>query len=143
MYLKYLIFDFETDGLGNFKTQRAIQLAWIIADENYNIIERTQYYIKGVEQINTDFHKNITLETLNKHGTDLKYVIIYFLDRVHKIINNNGKIIAHNASFDINILKNEMKHLGIPDIDLSQYVYCTKKNHCQSMQTSSKRKKLF
>ena len=41
--MKYLIFDFETDGLGNFKTQRAIQLAWIIADENYNIIERKQY----------------------------------------------------------------------------------------------------
>ena len=65
---------------------------------------------------------------LNKAGLSLKNVMIFFIDRIKTIINNNGKIIAHNASFDINILKNEMRHLGFPDIDLSKYVYCTKKN---------------
>ena len=65
---------------------------------------------------------------MDKKGIELKKIIIFFLDKIHTIINNDGKIIAHNASFDVNILKNEMKHLGFPDIDLSKYVYCTKKN---------------
>ena len=128
MYPKNLIFDFETDGIGDFKTQRAIQIAWIITDSEYNILDEKVYFIKGVKEINTDFHKHISLKLINKIGLDLKTVIIYFLDRIKTIINNNGKIIAHNASFDINILKNEMRHLGFADIDLSKYVYCTKKN---------------
>ena len=32
MYPKNLIFDFETDGIGDFRTQRAIQIAWIMTD---------------------------------------------------------------------------------------------------------------
>ena len=128
MYPKNLIFDFETDGIGDFRTQRAIQLAWIITDSEYNILDEKVYFIKGVKKINTDFHKHITVELLNKKGLDLENVIIFFLDKIHKIINNKGKIIAHNASFDVNILKNEIKHLGFPQIDLSNYIYCTKKN---------------
>ena len=34
--IKYLFFDFETSGIGNFKKQKAIQLAWVIADHNFN-----------------------------------------------------------------------------------------------------------
>jgi len=128
MFPKNLIFDFETDGIGNFKTQRAIQIAWIMTDSEYNILDEKVYFIKGVKQINTNFHKHITVDLLNKSGLELKTVIIFFLDRIKTIINNNGKIIAHNASFDMNILKNEMKHLRIPQIDLSDYVYCTKKH---------------
>ena len=124
---KNLIFDFETDGIGDFKTQRAIQLAWIITDDQYNILEEKSYYIKGVKEINTNFHKNITINILDKKGTELRYVMIYFLDRIHKIINNKGKLIAHNISFDINILKNELKILGFGEIDVSDYLYCTKK----------------
>ena len=37
MYSKYLIFDFETTGIGDFSKQRAIQLAWIMTDINFNI----------------------------------------------------------------------------------------------------------
>ena len=36
--IKYLFFDFETSGIGDFKKQKAIQLAWVIADHNFNKI---------------------------------------------------------------------------------------------------------
>ena len=29
---KYLLFDFETSGIGDFKKQKALQLAWQLCD---------------------------------------------------------------------------------------------------------------
>ena len=78
MYPKNLIFDFETDGIGDFRTQRAIQLAWIITDSKYNILDEKVYFIKDVKEINTDFHKHISLKLINKLGLELKTVIIFF-----------------------------------------------------------------
>ena len=39
--------------------------------------------------------------------------------KVVELLSYSQLVVAHNASFDINILKNEMRHLGFPDIDLS------------------------
>ena len=143
MYSKYLIFDFETTGIGDFSKQRAIQLAWIMTDINFNILDEKVYYIKGIEKINTNFHKNITIDLLEKSGLHLKYVIIYFLNKIHEIFNNNGKIISHNISFDVNILNNEMRNLGMNYLDLSKYTYCTKKNTVNLCKILMKNKNYF
>ena len=34
----FLCFDYETSGIGDFKKQKAIQLAWVLCDQNYNKI---------------------------------------------------------------------------------------------------------
>ena len=47
--IKYLFFDFETSGIGNFKKQKAIQLAWVIADHNFNkMSEPFSFYFNDI-----------------------------------------------------------------------------------------------
>ena len=61
----YLLFDFETSGLGkNFKKQEALQLAWYLVDSKYNINLKNTFdelsngdyelHIKADDNTNTD-----------------------------------------------------------------------------------------
>ena len=45
----YLLFDFETTGIGPLKTQRAIQLAWSVLDSNFKIIENKSFFISEIK----------------------------------------------------------------------------------------------
>lgn len=109
----FLFFDFETSGLGDFKKQKAIQLAWIISNKDFEIIHKKSYWINNQTKINTNFHKDISVEFLNKHGENIESVLIEFFEDVLDIIKNNGKLIAHNLEFDINILYNEVNNVDI------------------------------
>ena len=104
---KYLLFDFETSGLGNFKTQKALQLAWQLCDEKMNTIETHSYYFNDISEWNTEFHKNITQEFLSKNSDNPRLILNLFIYHIFSVYSNNGKIIAHNISFDFQIFKNE------------------------------------
>ena len=131
---KYVFFDFETSGIGNFKKQKAIQLAWTVADENLNIYGKPlSFYFNDAKKINTDFHKNLSIKKLNDIGINPKLILTYFLKDCYDIIKNDGLLIAHNISFDFQILKNECENQQIkfPFDILEKHLFCTMKSTTQ------------
>lgn len=126
----YLFFDFETTGIGKpINKQRAIQLSWLLCNNNLEKINIKNYYINNITELNTDFHKNISINFLNKVGKNIKEVLEIFIKDLNKVILEGGKIIAHNIEFDLKILENECKLNNI-EIDIDKYkkcIYCTMK----------------
>lgn len=125
--MTHVFFDFETTGIGKFTQQRAIQLCWIVTDLDCKILHTYSYYIKGNTELNTEFHKHLTLDLLEKEGRELKWVISRFLTNIKQI--TTGKLVAHNISFDLRILDNEIKRCAI-DFDiysLEKIFFCTMK----------------
>lgn len=128
--IKYLFFDFETSGLGDFKRQKAIQLAWVVVDSNYNKhSDILSFYFNDVKDINTDFHKNLTVQKIKKIGVSPKYILNNFLKDCTEVIKSNGLIIAHNVNFDYTILKNEcfQQKIKYPFDIMKSHLLCTMK----------------
>jgi DNA polymerase III alpha subunit (gram-positive type) len=133
----YLLFDFETTGVGkDFMKQRAIQIAWLLIEkvgENYNEISKHSYLLKNnVTEINEDFHgENITMDMLKNDSTDEEYVFNLFLKDLDIIIQNKGNLVAHNIDFDYNILKRELTINGLENnvdwFKLNNLLFCTMK----------------
>lgn len=128
--IQYIIFDFETSGLGNFKTQKAIQLAWTIVNHDYQQTSAPfSFYFNDVSKINTDFHTNLTVNKIKKLGVDPTFILNHFLKDCSEVIKNNGLIIAHNIDFDFNILKNECfkQKIDFPFDIMQSHLFCTMK----------------
>lgn len=130
----YIILDTETTGLShtnNYKdlekydNSRMVQLSYMICDNDFNQIIMKDFIIKrnNFEINNTEFH-NITNEISDTDGINLNEVSNEF----YKDILNAKYIIAHNAIFDINILKsefyrNELNHI-IDELD-NKIIICS------------------
>lgn len=135
----YLIIDCETTGLPTtinykyppyhyieyFNYARIVQLTMMVCDTSFNEVSLDDYIIKstGYDITNTQFH-GITNEISQKEG-------IYFADVATILADNLSKvthIIAHNANFDVAIVKSELHRLElyhiIEQID-SKIVYCS------------------
>ena len=126
--MKHIFFDFETTGIGEFRKQRAIQLCWIVTDSYLEIEHICSYYIKGNTELNTDFHSHLSLEILEKEGKDLQWVLKQFLNDISTL--DGGHLVAHNISFDVRILQNELNHCKIDFniYDIKDRFFCTMKN---------------
>ena len=74
----------------------------------HDILYEKSYYIKGVDEINTNFHKNLTVKFIEENGYDAEYVFKEFVNDILQIKCNNGHFVAHNFSFDSKILYNEI-----------------------------------
>lgn len=128
---KYLLFDFETSGIGSFEKQKAIQLAWVVCDNSMNKLSNIMsFYFNDVKKINTDFHKNLTVSKINKIGVSPQYILNNFLNDADDVLKNNGLIIAHNISFDYRILQNECiaNKLNYDFDIMSSKLFCTMKS---------------
>lgn len=128
---KYLLFDFETSGIGSFEKQKAIQLAWVVCDNSMNKLSNIMsFYFNDVKKINTDFHKNLTVSKINKIGVSPQYILNNFLNDADDVLKNNGLIIAHNISFDYKILQNECiaNKLNYDFDIMSSKLFCTMKS---------------
>lgn len=128
---KYLLFDFETSGIGDFKRQKALQLAWQLCDSGMQTLETHSYYFNDITEWNRDFHKNITTEFMEKNGRDPKLILNLFLTHCCIVFSNKGQLIAHNISFDFQILNNEYQQNQIHHFKINEFkniLYCTMKN---------------
>ena len=128
---KYLLFDFETSGIGPFEKQKAIQLAWVVCDNSMNKLSNIMsFYFNDVKKINTHFHKNLTVSKINKIGVSPQYILNNFLNDADDVLKNNGLIIAHNISFDYKILQNECiaNKLNYDFDIMSSKLFCTMKS---------------
>ena len=70
----YLCFDTETTGLHR-KWAKIIQIAWILFDQDYNIISKQEYLIN-----HHDINPNRILDTQHIHGISYERILHYGLD---------------------------------------------------------------
>jgi len=138
----FLFFDTETTGLPkNWKASykdlnnwpRIVQIAWIIADINGSIIERKNYIIKpngfSIPEEAMKVHKISTQKALQQ-GQELDFVLNQFNDCVNK----SDTIIAHNLSFDLNVIASELFRSNIDSDIMDKEQICTMEstiNYCK------------
>jgi DNA polymerase III epsilon subunit-like protein len=115
----YLFFDVETTGVPkNWKASitdsdnwpRLVQIAWLLYDENENLLESKSEIIKPENFIipkNASNIHGITTEFAIQNGKNLSKV----LDNFKKALEQSSLIIAHNISFDKSIVGAEYYRL--------------------------------
>lgn len=115
----YLFFDVETTGVPkNWKASytdtenwpRLVQIAWLLYDQQENILEFNSEIVKPdkfeIPKSASDVH-GITTELAYKVGKDLNQV----LERFKNALQKTSVVIAHNISFDKNIVGAEFYRL--------------------------------
>jgi len=138
----FLFFDTETTGLPkNWKASykdlnnwpRLVQIAWIIADANGNIIEQKNYIIKpngfSIPEEATKIHR-ISTQKAFQQGQELDYV----LNQINDCLNKCDTIVAHNLSYDLNIVASEMYRANMDSAILEKKQICTMEstiNYCK------------
>ncbi len=121
-----LVFDCETTGLINYKTQtypHIVQLSWIVYSDH---ITEHNHIIRPTIPIPEEsiaIHQ-ITQERANKEGIPIE-AAIYLLS---KDWNNAHTIVAHNLSFDLAVLKKECERTKLSVLNYHKPFYCTMKN---------------
>lgn len=130
---KLLFFDTETTGLPkNWKASykdtenwpRLVQIAWIISDEKGNVISKNSFLIKTnnfiIPKEASNIH-GITTEKAIVEGEDIEIVLKLF----NKEISESDYLIAHNLSFDLNIVASEFFRLNIDSEIFKKKQICT------------------
>jgi len=118
-----LVYDTETSGLPfkqrgarydyknleHFSSARLVSISWLLLDEKNIIIDKNTYYIKPenfqVSQKSIEIH-GLSEEFLNKNGVTIHEMVLDLNGLLEKY--NIELLIAHNISFDINILMSEL-----------------------------------
>ena len=98
---KFIYIDVETNGIGPFRPaqQRVVQLAWLIDDTEKS------YFISGVSSVSDKVPHPYDVEFLAENGSEFNTVLSEF----YKDLKKATHIVAHNASFDIGCILNEMR----------------------------------
>jgi len=131
----YLFFDTETTGLPrSWKAPltdvdnwpRLVQIAWILADEEGNSVKQQSYIVKPEGFVIPDavarIHRINTQRALEE-GSPISGVTQEFLDDL-KLSNY---LIAHNISFDLNVLAAEFIRLDLTlETLMAKQHICTK-----------------
>ncbi|MEI7451952.1 MAG: 3'-5' exonuclease [Candidatus Falkowbacteria bacterium] len=133
----YLFFDTETTGLPkNYNASyedldnwpRVVQLAWVLADENKNIIEEKTFIIKPdgftIPAASSAVH-GITDAKANEFGIPVHEALAQFNASLQ---NNNVTLVAHNISFDISVMAAEFLRASLDTNFLNLTRICTMKS---------------
>jgi DNA polymerase III epsilon subunit-like protein len=134
----YVVFDTETTGLPlkfaspedpkilpYYNPSRLLQLSWAAYDVDGHLIYVKDHLIKpeGFPVMATEIH-GIT-EEMAKFGDDMVTILREFMTDIKHV----EHIVAHNISFDVNILRSEfIRHnqRGLLDLINSKHHICTK-----------------
>ena len=136
----YLFFDTETTGLPkNYDAPtsdvnnwpRLIQLSWMIADKDQNIVARHNLYIKPNGFV-------IPQDSIKIHGITTKYAldngidIVDALNMLHDDLKKVKYVVGHNVSFDEKIIEAECYRSNLDVVAFSDKFYqaslCTMKS---------------
>jgi DNA polymerase-3 subunit alpha len=116
------------DDLLSYKDARVVQVSMMLCDEHFEEIEFTDFVVKsdGFTISNSNFH-GITNEISETKGTLFSKIA----ETISKYLKQVSHIVAHNANFDISIIKSELYRLGlysiIDEID-AKHILCTMKH---------------
>jgi len=134
--MKILFFDTETTGLPkNWKAPvhqldnwpRLVQIAWQVYDSNGNLLEEHDYVIRPVGfiiSIEASAVHKITTEKALEIGVDLLTILKAFSSSV----NGCGLLVAHNYSYDYNIMGAELLRNGLENSLKGKEHICTMKS---------------
>lgn len=119
---KYVVIDTETSGLFDFKKPadaegqpRMASLALIYLDADLNIISESMHWIKPEGWVMPEAAtkvNGITQEFLMEKGVP---VIDGALNEYAKAIDDGLTVVAHNATYDLKILRGELRRAKIDD----------------------------
>ena len=123
----YVFFDFETNGCGDLKSQRAIELAWVITNRSCDILTEKSYYFSNIANINAGFHGEKVVESVKNSPHDNKEIMKEFIQDLHLANSNNGALVAHNIAFDLNQLYKECDIYNISYNIENMDIICTMK----------------
>lgn len=131
--IQFLFFDTETTGLPkNWKASykelnnwpRLVQIAWIVADINGNILSENSFIIKpqnfSIPDEATKVHKISTQKAI-QNGSDIQLI----LKKFNESVSSSDYIVAHNINFDINVVASELFRLQIDSEIFDKKQICT------------------
>jgi hypothetical protein len=113
------------ENLDKYDSSRIVQISIMICNERFEELELKDFIIKadGFSIDNSGFH-GITNEISEKEGKHFKEIAEILLECLSK----GSYVIAHNAKFDVNVIKSELFRLGlnsiIEELD-SKKILCT------------------
>jgi DNA polymerase III epsilon subunit-like protein len=129
----YLFIDTETSGLprsryASYKDTtnwpRLVQIAWILCDQNGNVLLSEEHIIKPegfIIPFNAQNIHGISNEKAISMGKDLGYV----LNRFSEAIDRSTHLVAHNLDFDFNVIGAEFVRKGIDNRLTYLNKFCT------------------
>jgi DNA polymerase III epsilon subunit-like protein len=103
----FIFFDTETDGHGGFQKplrHSLMQLAWVVTDVECNVISGKDYLVKGEHRVSAHVPHSLTNQYVNTFGLLPRRVLNEFLDDVDVVCANGGKVVAHNKSYDLQVI---------------------------------------
>lgn len=99
----------------HYDSSRLIELGYVICSEDGTVIKSVDNLVKPDNfKIENSFVHGITDENAMKNGMELSYVINLLKEDLFQY--NVNTIIAHNISFDINVLLSECYRIGSNEI---------------------------
>jgi DNA polymerase-3 subunit alpha len=101
------------DDLLSYKDARVVQVSMMLCNEEFEEIEFIDFVVKadGFTISNSSFH-GITNEISETKGT----LFLNIAEAFSKYLKHVSHIVAHNANFDISIIKSELYRLGLYSI---------------------------
>lgn len=142
----YLVFDIETTGLvicekfnqypnyqdnKKYDASRIVQIAWVVLDVNYSIVEKRNYIVKK-----DDF--NIKNEKFHGISNDISLVEgvkfeIIMMDFYESLLRCNT-IVSHNILFDYNVLLNHLYRFNLQNLF---FLFSSKNKFCTSYESTN------
>jgi DNA polymerase III epsilon subunit-like protein len=119
----YIVFDLETNGFGTFRppTQTITQIAFIKFNSNGETLDQYSTIVSGATRVNTGPAVTITLDSIQTQGVDPVLAYTRFIDAIEE----DTIIYAHNAEFDVELLKRAL--IGTDLVFPTNRVICTMK----------------
>lgn len=132
--MKNLFFDTETTGLPTkYKAHysdldcwpRIVQLSWLIADDNGEILAESDFIIKVDFEIPVEASRihGITNEISDKKGVSINLALEAFRSDLKKI----DRLVCHNVGFDLPVLQSELYRNNF-DHEIDHPNFCTMLN---------------
>jgi len=130
--------DKQTSGDYKLNTARVLQLSMMVCNERLEMVDLKDYIIKQNAPINKYVPHNITEEISRKKGLDFAKIV----NELRACLRQTTHILAHNARFDILMLKSELHKIG--EFDLineinTKIVVCTMQETMRIVQSKNKK----
>ena len=103
----FLFWDTETDGHNGFRkplTHSLMQIAWVMTDASCNVLSKQNFLVQGEHTVSRHVPHKLTHEYCNTAGVSPETALTAFLSDVSLVEANGGRIIAHNAAYDREVL---------------------------------------
>ena len=140
-----LVWDTETTGLHN---PHIIQLAYSLLWPD-GTVRRTSAYLKLLPGVHIDPRARavhgISAATLEREGQEPNTVLNCFFSVINLVRARNGRMVAHNAQFDLKALRITAEAAGLYVNDMDEYCFCTLQmsKHHSPLLTANGRQKAF